>query len=97
MSFYLFLDQGNVVDPLMVQYEFSFVVDQVRTNNQSLLGHAKGNHKFCSHDAYKLLCLKQRYLKNDSFTIRCNIIIYKDVNIKEAVCGTILVWQNPLK
>jgi speckle-type POZ protein len=98
MSFYFFLDQGNVINPVMVQYEFSFVVDQVWTNNQKLLGRAKGNHKFCSRDAYRLLCLKEReifeksnYLKNDSFTVRCDIIIYKHVNINEAVGGTILV------
>jgi speckle-type POZ protein len=91
MSFYLFPDQGNVVDPVMVQYEFSFVVDQVLQNQNyypALLDGAKKALKFCSRGPYSFSvpCLtkrenfeKSKYLKNDSFTIRCecDIVITK--------------------
>lgn len=73
MSFYLFLDQGNVVDPVMVQFEFSFLGYPVR---------AMGPLKFCSNDPYKFLCLKKRknlekskYLKNDSFTVPISSVL----------------------
>ncbi|RLN15467.1 hypothetical protein C2845_PM02G13440 [Panicum miliaceum] len=35
--FYLVLDQGNVLDPVVVQYEFSFVVDQAQNSDSSSL------------------------------------------------------------
>jgi speckle-type POZ protein len=96
MSFYLFLDQGNVVDPVMVQYEFSFVVDQVLQNQNycpALLDGAKQTLRFFSRYPYSFslpyltkreIFEKSKYLKNDSFTIRCDIVITKDVNINEA-------------
>ncbi|XP_039780629.1 BTB/POZ and MATH domain-containing protein 2-like [Panicum virgatum] len=33
LTFYLVLGQGNVVDPVMAQYEFSFVVDQAHNSD----------------------------------------------------------------
>nr|CAB3499600.1 unnamed protein product [Digitaria exilis] len=97
-AFYLFLDQGNVVDPVMVQYEFSIVVDhQVQNNDSSCLVRAKNTFKFSSSDPYSSSCLINRdffetskhLIKNDSFTIRCDIVMTKDVAITNADAASV--------
>jgi len=94
ISFYLVLDQGNVHNPMMVQYEFSFVVDQAQNSDSSWLTGAKETLAFCSRSvafAHSYPCSmkrkmfeKSKYLKNDSFTLRCDVIINKVVSITDA-------------
>ncbi|CAL5084105.1 unnamed protein product [Urochloa decumbens] len=69
VSFYLVLDQGNVVDPVTVQYEFSLVLDQVQGSESSSLTRAKEacgfllmkeTCGFYSSFAYSLPCLTKR-------------------------------------
>jgi speckle-type POZ protein len=93
-SFYLLLDQGNVVDPVTVHYGFSFVdVNQAQgCGDSSLLTRAEEARKFSSRDAYSFPCSvttrrtfeKSKHLKNDSFTIRCDIVIKKEVTVTNA-------------
>ncbi|PVH31828.1 hypothetical protein PAHAL_9G243300 [Panicum hallii] len=92
--FYLVLDQGNVLDPVVVQYEFSFVVDKAQNSDSSSLTGAKETCTFCSRSVAfacsfpcstkKKIFEKSKYIKNDSFTLRCDIIINKVVSITDA-------------
>ncbi|KAF8722883.1 hypothetical protein HU200_022020 [Digitaria exilis] len=104
-AFCLFLDQGNVVDPVMVQYEFSFVVDhQLQNNDSSCLIRAKNTFKFSSSDPYSSSCLigkkffetSKHLIKNDSFTIRCDIVMTKDVAITDADAAPVLANRDML-
>ncbi|CAN6283314.1 unnamed protein product [Urochloa humidicola] len=101
ISFYLVLDQGNVDDPVTVRYKFSFVVVQVQGSEWSLFTRAEETCEFSSADAYRLLCSirrkifeRTRYLENDSFTVRCDIVITKDVSITDA--GAVLPANDVL-
>jgi speckle-type POZ protein len=90
ISFYLVLDEHNIVEPVMAQYVFSFL-GQVQSPESSLLVGERGAHSFSTTDAYSFPCLmkresfeKSKHLRNDSFTIRCDVSITKNVNIGEA-------------
>ena len=82
---------------MMVQYEFSFVVDRAQNSDSSMSSSftcAKETLAFCSRSvtfAHSCPCStkrkifeKSKYLKNDIFIIRCDVIINKVVSIMAA-------------
>ncbi|PWZ58351.1 BTB/POZ and MATH domain-containing protein 2 [Zea mays] len=103
ISFYLVLDDFNVVEPVVAQYAFSFF-GQVQPSESSLLlaPGARGPYRFSSTDAYSFPCLmnrqqfeKSKHLRDDSFTIRCDVAIVKNVNIGEAAAARRFVTVPP--
>lgn len=90
--FYLVLDEMNFVDPVTVSYGFNFLGCQTQTKRQEspLLMSSSGTHEFVTgtNNLWSPCCFMEKqkfeksiHLKNDSFTITCQVIITKDVNI----------------
>ncbi|ONM62469.1 BTB/POZ and MATH domain-containing protein 1 [Zea mays] len=103
ISFYLVLDDFNVVEPVVAQYAFSFF-GQVQPSESSLLlaAGARGPYRFSSTDAFSFPYLmnrqqfeKSKHLRDDSFTIRCDVAIVKNVNIGEAAAARRFVTVPP--
>ncbi|KAL6643096.1 hypothetical protein ACP70R_021277 [Stipagrostis hirtigluma subsp. patula] len=102
MSFHLVLDESNTVEPVKVQYEFTFG-DRAKLHDSAGLVNAFGNQKFSSRHAWSSRCFmrretfeKSRHLKNDSFSIKCYIDITKDVNIWDASATEPFVKVPPI-
>jgi speckle-type POZ protein len=96
ISFYIGLydDDDEVEEVAEAKFEFSFV-DQVKyqkpmhiraneTYSFSSKGHLYGRFQFMKRDALE----RSAYLKDDYFTIRCDIMVCKDPNNSDAV-GTL--------
>ncbi|KAL6643097.1 hypothetical protein ACP70R_021278 [Stipagrostis hirtigluma subsp. patula] len=81
ISLYLMLDDDHAAEPVMAQYEFSFV-DQVEEQEPSRI-RATQARKFSSDDTWGYPCFEMRehlerskHLKDDdSFTVRCDIVV----------------------
>jgi speckle-type POZ protein len=92
MTFYLVLDEGSTVEPVHAHYVFSsFGQAERQEPSSSLLIGARGAHKFFCNDAISYGCCMRRqdleksiHLKNDGFTIRCDIAIVTDFNLGDA-------------
>ncbi|CAL4933568.1 unnamed protein product [Urochloa decumbens] len=77
MSFYLYLDEDHVVKPVEVNYKFIFV-DPV---HEGFL--ANRPRYFSSHACWGCLCVlndeedlyRFEHLENDSFTVRCDLMV----------------------
>jgi speckle-type POZ protein len=90
-SIYLVLLDDNVANPVKAQFAFSFI-DQVEKqepthirltkacNNFSNHSRSWGHTSFFRRDAFE----QSKNLKGDCFTIRCDIMICKDLSIDDA-------------
>ncbi|CAN6288148.1 unnamed protein product [Urochloa humidicola] len=101
ISFYLVLDEDNIIEPVIVHYEFN-LVDQFQNQEFSLLTGKRGTLKFSNRDAWSPRCYmkieeleRSKHLKNDSFMIRCDIVITKDVIIGDVGAATKFVVVPP--
>ncbi|CAN6288149.1 unnamed protein product [Urochloa humidicola] len=93
VSFYLYLDEDHVVEPVEVKYRFSFVDPALEEGTI-----AKRHHYFSSHACWECLCILNNEedlelfedLDNDSFTVRCDLMVTRHVNN-----GAAAMWPVP--
>ncbi|GJN31437.1 hypothetical protein PR202_gb19837 [Eleusine coracana subsp. coracana] len=99
ISIYLVLNQSDVVERVNVDYGFSFV-DPDQNLDSTLLTRARKTLVFWSTGVlrWSLPCIieteifeKSKHLSNDSFTIRCDISLTKDVDIGDAA-PPVSIW-----
>ncbi|TVU30633.1 hypothetical protein EJB05_22264 [Eragrostis curvula] len=104
ISFYLVFNESCTIEPVTVKYEFSFV-DQVQKDEPPLLVRDKVTHRFSTGDAWSPRCFmkrevfeKSKHIKNDSFTIRCDIVVItsKDVSTKDTKTSEPFVVVPPV-
>jgi speckle-type POZ protein len=104
ISFYLVLDEVNNAERVTVYYIFSFPGGQFQMlkSSSQLLVNASGNHKFVNDDSLSPECSVNRqnfeksiHLRNDSFTVMCNVTVVKYVNIGDAAAAMRFVTVPP--
>ncbi|CAN6283317.1 unnamed protein product [Urochloa humidicola] len=101
ISFYLVLDEDNIIEPVIVHYEFSLVDQFQKQEFSSLLG-KRGTLRFSNGDTWSPRCYmkikefeRSKHIKNDSFMIRCDIVITKDVIIGDVGAATKFIVVPP--
>ncbi|KAL6643095.1 hypothetical protein ACP70R_021276 [Stipagrostis hirtigluma subsp. patula] len=88
VSLYLSLDDDRVTETVKAQFKFSFV-DRSQTQAPSNIGASKAcdfSHRipWGWGRFMKTKALEKTHVKDDSFTLKCDIVITKDVNTSAA-------------
>ncbi|CAN6305107.1 unnamed protein product [Urochloa humidicola] len=104
ISMYLSLEEDrHAVKHVTLQFEFSFV-DQVEKQEASRIRAKQSCDISCDHTwdtwGYPFFVRRSvfegsRHLKNDSFTVRCDIVVTKDANTNQCWPSTAVVVSPP--
>jgi len=95
ISLYLLLDDDNVAETTVkVQFDFSFVdkaekqlpsnIHEIEVTNFSKESLSRGYDDFMKRDKLE----KSAHLKDDSLTIKCDIVVSKDVDVDRTGANT---------